>query len=188
MNFQAYTQTVLLRARPMPPADQVRHALVVMITEVGELGDIFKREMAYGKAVDNVNVMEECGDFLWYFALLLDTCGVHARTLDEMPLFPPEGNEGPGIGLDCTFALAYLTGNLGIETAELRKVFRSSENELIKGALSTVSLLLNHYGGYTMGQCLDKNDAKLELRTGKKFDAAAILNRDTAAERASLES
>lgn len=42
------------------------HMLFGMSTEVGELEDVFKKNLAYGKPIDWVNVEEEVGDLLWY--------------------------------------------------------------------------------------------------------------------------
>jgi NTP pyrophosphatase (non-canonical NTP hydrolase) len=44
------------------------HMVLGMVTEVGELADIFKKAMAYKKDIDWVNVKEEVGDILWYIA------------------------------------------------------------------------------------------------------------------------
>lgn len=46
------------------------HMLFGMSTEVGELQDIFKKNLAYRKEVDWVNVEEEIGDLLWYIAVM----------------------------------------------------------------------------------------------------------------------
>jgi NTP pyrophosphatase (non-canonical NTP hydrolase) len=42
------------------------HYLLGMQTEVSELSDIWKKHIAYGKAIDWVNVKEEIGDLAWY--------------------------------------------------------------------------------------------------------------------------
>ena len=42
------------------------HMLMGMMTEVGELTDQFKKNLAYGKDIDWVNVKEEIGDLMWY--------------------------------------------------------------------------------------------------------------------------
>lgn len=42
------------------------HMTSGMVTEVGEIVDIFKKHIAYGKSIDWVNVEEELGDLLWY--------------------------------------------------------------------------------------------------------------------------
>ena len=44
------------------------HMIMGMSTEVGEILDVFKKNLAYGKDVDWVNVKEEVGDLMWYIA------------------------------------------------------------------------------------------------------------------------
>ena len=44
------------------------HMLFGMTTEIGELMDIFKKQIAYDKAIDWVNVEEEIGDIMFYLA------------------------------------------------------------------------------------------------------------------------
>lgn len=51
------------------------HALLGMCTETGEIHDMVKKHMMYGKDFDPVNVIEECGDTLWYIALALNAVG-----------------------------------------------------------------------------------------------------------------
>ena len=51
------------------------HGSIGLCTEVGELQDAIKKHMIYGKDLDNVNIIEECGDILWYLALVLDSVG-----------------------------------------------------------------------------------------------------------------
>lgn len=50
----------------------ILHMLLGMQTEVGELADPFKKNMAYKKKIDYVNVKEEIGDLMWYVANLCD--------------------------------------------------------------------------------------------------------------------
>jgi NTP pyrophosphatase (non-canonical NTP hydrolase) len=51
------------------------HALVGLSTEVGELTDIWKKYVFYGKPIDVTNAKEEVGDILWYLAILCDSLG-----------------------------------------------------------------------------------------------------------------
>lgn len=44
------------------------HMLMGMMTEVGELTDVYKKNLAYGKEIDITNVKEEIGDLMWYIA------------------------------------------------------------------------------------------------------------------------
>ncbi len=51
------------------------HGMIGVCTEAGELQDMMKRHLIYGKDFDPTNVIEECGDLLWYIALCLDATG-----------------------------------------------------------------------------------------------------------------
>jgi NTP pyrophosphatase (non-canonical NTP hydrolase) len=44
------------------------HMLMGMTTEVGELTDCFKKQIAYDKKLDWTNVSEEIGDLMFYIA------------------------------------------------------------------------------------------------------------------------
>src|SRR5262245_50836576 len=69
-----------------PPAAEVvarlasivreNHALDGLTTELGELADIFKRYVYYGKRVDIRAVKEELGDLLWYVGTLCNATGL----------------------------------------------------------------------------------------------------------------
>lgn len=48
--------------------DDIVHMLFGMTTEVGELIDIFKKALAYGKVIDWIHVDEELGDLMFYIA------------------------------------------------------------------------------------------------------------------------
>lgn len=52
------------------------HAILGMMTELGELADVFKKHLIYGKPIDMINVIEENGDQDWYRALFADAIKV----------------------------------------------------------------------------------------------------------------
>ena len=54
---------------------QLLHGMIGMCTETGELQDMVKKHLIYGNPFDATNVLEECGDVLWYIALALKACG-----------------------------------------------------------------------------------------------------------------
>lgn len=54
---------------------RLMHGMIGICTETGELQDMVKKALIYNKPFDNVNVLEECGDVLWYIALALDAAG-----------------------------------------------------------------------------------------------------------------
>ena len=57
------------------------HMVLGMVTEIGELADVFKKEMAYGRPVDLVNIKEELGDLLWY---VMGFCNINGFDLEDV--------------------------------------------------------------------------------------------------------
>lgn len=54
---------------------QILHAHLGLSSETGEIGDAIKKHFIYGRPLDYDNLKEECGDLLWYIALMLSACG-----------------------------------------------------------------------------------------------------------------
>jgi NTP pyrophosphatase (non-canonical NTP hydrolase) len=54
---------------------RLNHYVLGVGTEAGELQDAVKKHIAYGRVADAVNVVEECGDVLWYVARILKLLG-----------------------------------------------------------------------------------------------------------------
>lgn len=184
MKFEPYLQTVLKRASPMPSDKQLIHAQLGMLTEVGELVDAFKREMAYGKPLDAVNIVEEIGDVFWYFVLYCYEKRIDMRTLDDVITASadlPDGRE-PNEMVLRTLGLSVAM----LATEDLTKMARA---EVLNGAEATMLILMGllQRFGSSVDACLDINDAKLEKRYQAKFSAQAALNRDLPGEREVLE-
>jgi NTP pyrophosphatase (non-canonical NTP hydrolase) len=57
------------------------HMVLGMQTEAAELADAFKKRLAYGKNLDEVNIKEEVGDQMWYIANL---CNINGWDLGEI--------------------------------------------------------------------------------------------------------
>lgn len=57
------------------------HMVLGMVTEAGELADIFKKNLAYNKKIDWVNAKEEVGDMMWYIA---NFCRTNNFDLEEI--------------------------------------------------------------------------------------------------------
>lgn len=56
------------------------HAICGIVTEGAELMDAYKKQVFYGKPMDETNIKEEIGDVLWYVALL---CRNHGITIED---------------------------------------------------------------------------------------------------------
>jgi len=67
MNVVEHTKRVM---RTLKRLESTRmdnlHLVLGMATEVGELLDVFKKYIAYGKEIDWINAQEEVGDLLYY--------------------------------------------------------------------------------------------------------------------------
>ena len=57
------------------------HMIFGMLTEVGELADAFKKNLAYKKPLDYVNIEEEVGDLMWY---VINFCSVMGFNLEDI--------------------------------------------------------------------------------------------------------
>lgn len=57
------------------------HMVMGMVTEVGELQDVYKKHLAYGKPIDEVNEKEEIGDLMWY---IINHCNNKGWDLEEI--------------------------------------------------------------------------------------------------------
>lgn len=71
MNFKEYQEEAKRTDAPLKKDYDKLHAVHMvmgMTTEVAELVDVFKKDLAYGKPVDWTNVKEEIGDLMWYVA------------------------------------------------------------------------------------------------------------------------
>lgn len=85
MNAKEYVEQVLVTESNDEKAILARmswrnmrllHAMMGINTENGELQDQFKKYVFYGKELDEVNLIEEVGDLMWYVALLCSELGV----------------------------------------------------------------------------------------------------------------
>ena len=53
----------------------LQHALMGLISEVGEIGTTIKKTCIYNAPLDKENILEEAGDLLFYLNQLLMECG-----------------------------------------------------------------------------------------------------------------
>jgi NTP pyrophosphatase (non-canonical NTP hydrolase) len=63
MAFRAHESAALL------------HYSLGLCTEAAEIADALKKRIAYGKTLDTVNLVEECGDMLYYLSRMLNAIG-----------------------------------------------------------------------------------------------------------------
>lgn len=81
MNHSEYTDEIKRTAPNLGNdfIDQL-HMVVGISTEAGELLDVFKKALAYGKPLDVVHLREEFGDLFWYTFNLMRMLGIDFET------------------------------------------------------------------------------------------------------------
>lgn len=84
MNIKDYQINTAMTKAPL--TDQYSdmdaiHMVLGMTTEVGEIADVYKKNLAYGKPMDLTNVKEEIGDLMWYISEL---CNYHGWELEDI--------------------------------------------------------------------------------------------------------
>ncbi len=55
---------------------RLMHASIGIGTEAGEIQDLFKKKVIYGKEVEVAKFVDEIGDILWYLGVACNTLGV----------------------------------------------------------------------------------------------------------------
>jgi NTP pyrophosphatase (non-canonical NTP hydrolase) len=74
------TQEIIDRIS-QPEVIRLMHGAIGLATESGELLDMLKKHIFYGKPLDLTNAKEEVGDSMWYAGLVID---VLKTTFDEV--------------------------------------------------------------------------------------------------------
>lgn len=69
MEYKEYAESVRRTMAILPKIEEDNlHMVLGISTEAGELLDVFKKNLAYKKDIDWVNVREEIGDLMWYIS------------------------------------------------------------------------------------------------------------------------
>jgi NTP pyrophosphatase (non-canonical NTP hydrolase) len=54
---------------------KLMHSAIGLCGEAGEAADLIKKSLMYGKELDTEKLKKECGDVLWYMAVMLNAIG-----------------------------------------------------------------------------------------------------------------
>ncbi len=190
MNFDTYRPLALRTAKMFPTKrENVRHAALGLLTEIGEFATGVKRHVIYGKSLDaeivvdgktttiRKNMIEEIGDAQWYLPLLMLALDIEALPFDMLQ--PYDGNEDLG---DLTIYLgscgcgvaAFLAGGSLNDPGDIHDVAR-----MIGGLLYLIDDYIAPMLGTTGDQIRAQNIHKLQQRYPEKYsDAAAEARAD----------
>jgi len=140
------------------------HMKMGVITEIGEIIDIFKKNIAYGKSIDIINLGEEIADVQWYLS--------NYATMDNDEIDLSYFNEGYKI----------------LDENDVFNLLFEIVREPLEYSLNTFNLIhIAKYYNLDYAKLLDNNIAKLKVRFLEKFTEEAALNRNLEEERKTLE-
>ena len=93
MTIQEYQIEAQRTCAELPKDLYRQHMLLGIISEVGEIADAFKKEIAYGKVFDRVNLKEEIADVAWYLANWATFNSLQLKDLEYISLFDDDFEE-----------------------------------------------------------------------------------------------
>ena len=181
-------QGLAARTCPSLPGEHEneRHMNLGVITEIGEVLDIFKKNLAYGKAVDVVNLGEELADISWY---IVNKCRFQEISLeDAFNLVKAEVKELLDTQM---FNEQGLSKEIKAEALmhPLLQAYCGPTDNIFNAPIVQLAILANIAEWFELDffQLLTNNIDKLNVRYPEKFTEEAALNRDLDAERVELE-
>lgn len=114
MDLNTYQQAALRTAKMFPTRfENMNHASLGIITEIGEFATEVKRMAIYGKPLDGerkANMIEELGDLCWYIALGTHAIGMTLQGAYDMDPSPGLGAESETLD-EIAHTLAFMGGS-----------------------------------------------------------------------------
>lgn len=182
-----------------------RHAIVGIMTEAGELVDIYKKAAFQERAFDFGKVADELGDICWYLALACHALDIDLAAAEEAFIaragnqqqFQPE----PGTpvmkdvmlvaGAICGWAVFLLPRacmRLPADKQDEQYELDLQQGMPALGNLLQLCAIAAQLVGTDIEAVMRANIQKLRVRFPERFDAARVEDKDEQAERAAVES
>lgn len=157
-----------------------RHMKMGVISEIGELVDAYKKELAYGKTIDLVNISEEWADVSWYLGNEANRLKVELQeVIDFTTEFPDDFN--------IEDSLLGFTGEFATVQHECSTYTKELLEEVITNMFNCWVYIGKEFLKIDTNKALENNIAKLKARYPNSFTQEAALNRNLDAERVELE-
>jgi len=155
------------------------HMMSGMFTEKAEIVDVLKKKIAYGKDIDMVNIKEEVGDFMWYFANA-DYFMRQNEGFFRYAKYIRERIEKPNDLIPRPPVVKFTKVILKIE-------FGSFINKFSLLTAADFIIEVCSFFELDLIECMNLNYQKLLKRYPKGFDPDKAINRDLDVERNTLE-
>lgn len=179
--------------------ENIIHMLLGIQTEVGELADIYKRNFAYKKPIDIINVKEEIGDLCWYatnhiFLLINSREDSISQIESDIQYIKNELNSHLESNLmvkqmSLINQYIYTCFAISAHLDNLTESIDSYQLDMINTLFHIIALLeiLCEKHKISFDECLTKNILKLYVRYPEKFSEDQALCRNLDLERQVLE-
>lgn len=165
MNLTTYINLATRTAKPLAtPLDDLEHAYIGMVTELGEIATSIKRALIYGKGFTPeilMNLREEIGDLLWYCALAMRACAVPAELTDKVnmdELLVAGYKDDPSLR-----TTGIIQRILGLVEVIGRLVLGENTRSATALIICNLAMLAARFG-FSMAEIAEENIAKLRLR------------------------
>jgi NTP pyrophosphatase (non-canonical NTP hydrolase) len=184
-NFNQYQEHVLGYAKPMHFNADLLHAGLGLTSEAGEICDAFKASMVYGKDIDVVNLLAECGDGMWFAALLSRLLKFDFHQL-VMSVNEVQIVTNPERLVGYAFRLNLAAARISERLVDFTDDGYPLQLPLVKQDLARYIGFLRRIGdcfGWDLERAAKANIIKLDTRYGSAgFSAERALDRDVEAE------
>lgn len=172
MNSLTLSQYQLLALRTAPPfkfrqiepiQDFLVHGVMGLATEIAEIVEDRDNEL---------NVLQEIGDVMWYCSLICSGLGVDLGDLASYPVRKDH---------QLTDLISFLGSATDCVKRHVYYKLKLDEDLLIK-SVANIKSIVDSLSGERFEQCLSMNIEKLKIRYPKKFDAVEAESRNLDAE------
>lgn len=167
--------------------DNINHAMLGLIDESGEIAKAYKAGIAYDENVNKMNVAEEIGDMLYFFARIIDELDFEKRKeledgLDKLATDKPKFDGNPS---ELDLVLAINTRVSGVYAA-----LCTNEGPMVARALNDLMYNIKIFTDMletTPQKLMEANLAKLKERYPEDFSNEKAVNRDLESEAKTVE-
>lgn len=160
-----------------------RHMKMGVMSEIGELIDAYKKELAYGKTLDLINIAEEWADVSWYLANEASRLEIDLKEEiidNEIVQHIKDQIKDQDIE-DILYDFGFNFKDLQVVNIE------DSVNNDIQDGFLMWNWIGENLLNIDTNKALENNIAKLKARYPEKFESELALNRNLDAEREQLE-
>lgn len=185
MNYTDFRENAKRTLVSLPSKElDIQHMVVGMATEIGELFDAHKKNFAYGKELDLVNIKEEIGDFFWYVANLDNILNNEMQnSIFNIEEHPPTKN----VLYNLSIAQIYVSESIAIVTKEVKNEnYELHIASIVRESVGCVLSYVSHFS-FDLFEIFDLNVNKLKARYPDKFTQKNALERNLQKEREILE-